>query len=181
MIGAPARQKGALRHRERQLPVRHTFSLSQRTLLFSRCSLGHGRGPRARGRCSVTHAPSFLRITYLYLELVRARRVTRDQTDRRSIDMHMHDSLHRAHASKNATERRLKEGSLSLDSLIDCTHAEPTLYTRDPAFSGWSVTRLFCGFSHCLVQIFQLIDIRNSKGGGGGGGGIFGMEEYFDE
>lgn len=121
MIGAPARQKGALRHRERQLPVRHTFSLSQRTLLFSRCSLGHGRGPRARGRCSVTHAPSFLRITYLYLELVRARRVTRDQTDRRSIDMHMHDSLHCAHASKNATERRLKEGSLSW--LFDRLHA----------------------------------------------------------
>lgn len=48
----------ALRHRTRQLPVRHTFSLSQRTLLFSRCSLGYeNRGPRARGRCSVTHCP----------------------------------------------------------------------------------------------------------------------------
>lgn len=31
------------------------------------------------------------------------------------------------------------------------------------------------------VEIFQLIDIRNSKGGGGGGG-IFGkLGEYFDD
>lgn len=29
---------------------------------------GTERGPRARGRCSVTHAPLLLHITYLYLE-----------------------------------------------------------------------------------------------------------------
>lgn len=33
-----------------------------------------GRGPRARGRCSVTHAPLLLHITYLYLEFARTRR-----------------------------------------------------------------------------------------------------------
>lgn len=45
----------------------------------------------------------------------------RNTRPNRSIDMHMHDSLHRAHASKNATERRLKEGSLSW--LFDRLHA----------------------------------------------------------
>lgn len=179
MIGAPARQKGALRHRERQLPVRHTFSLSQRTLLFSRCSLGHGRGPRARGRCSVTHAPSFLRITYLYLELVRARRVTRDQTDYRSIVAYARFSspCARAHASKNATERRLKEGP-ALSWLFDRLHAcrANPLHARSRVFRMVSDTPVL-RFLPLPVEIFQLIDIRNSKGGGG----IFGTGQYFDD
>lgn len=126
--GSPARHKrgGPLRHRERQLPVRHTFSLSQRTLLFSRCSLGHERGPRARGRCSMTHAPSFLRITYLYLEPVRARRVTRDRT--RSIDAYARFTTP---ASKNANENAdWRRAPTTLDSLIYCTHSAASFCTR---------------------------------------------------
>ena len=131
---APARQKtrgeGALRHRERQLPVRHTFSLSQRTLLFSRCALwGTNRGPRARGRCSVTHAPSFLRITYLYLEPVRARRATRDRPPiDRCICTILSAFVHaraRANTRLEECDRAPIEGGPTLDSLIDCTHAEP--------------------------------------------------------
>lgn len=162
MIGTPARQKGGPTSPWAvQLPVRHTFSLSQRTLLFSRSSLGHGRGPRARGRCSVTHAPSFLRITYLYLELVRARRVTRDRTDRTDRSSHICTIPFTvcSRARFEECDRAPIEGGprLSLSWLFDRLHAcrANPLYARDPAFSGWSVTRLFCGFSHCPSRYFN--------------------------
>lgn len=84
------------------------------------------------------------------------------------------DSLARAHASKNATERRLKEGP-TLSWLFDRLHAcrANPLHARSRVFRMVSDTPVL-RFLPLPVEIFQLIDIPNSKGGGGGAGGIFG-------
>lgn len=116
----------ALRHRERQLPVRHTFSLSQRTLLFSRCSLGHEPGatrPRQMFRDACPFASAS--ITYLYLEPGRARRVTRDRQTERSIDAYARFSTR---ASKNATDDSRR--ACALDSCIHRIRMSDVFYLR---------------------------------------------------